>query len=315
MGLNNNDKITYYNKMVSINDMPYDILELIADNLLSLKDFSSFIQTNKKNNELKNYVKKYIDYFYKTFNGRRHHCITEYVATTGHLDSILWFHNNNHIFTNKVMDISIENGHYDVVKFLYENREEKCSSTSIRTACKNGHFNIIKLLSGLWIDLKLHDEIYQSNNFEMMKWYYKNISDIIPSLAIENENLEVVQWIYDKCKYKKNKHTMTHAINVNREKGNFHIANWLIGKGHQGTHEIDKKHFIDNRPTRYIMLGLYVSALAFIFFYMISTSDEKNKNIIMIISIIALALFILVVMRSTNNLEDLGKAFSFPSIK
>ena len=69
----------------------------------------------------------------------------------GYLDIVKWFHNNKTRLGDKkctkaAMDWAATEGHFNIVKFLYENREEGCTEYALYYSANRGHLNIVCFL-------------------------------------------------------------------------------------------------------------------------------------------------------------------------
>ena len=125
-----------------MDSLDYYILTEIA-NHLEFKDFISLIGTNKKNNELKHYITKFIEFFEAEFNKQKEiDLLSSFIVSKGHLDSIKYLHFNNYEFDVKAMNLASYNGHLEVIKWLHENREEGCTKDAMDYASDNGHLEV-----------------------------------------------------------------------------------------------------------------------------------------------------------------------------
>ncbi|OQR98756.1 ankyrin repeat [Thraustotheca clavata] len=68
------------------------------------------------------------------------------VAFGGHLCLLEYIVDNHDVCTTSAMDNAAENGHFDVVKWLHENRAEGCTTRAMDGAAYRGDFNMIKYL-------------------------------------------------------------------------------------------------------------------------------------------------------------------------
>lgn len=80
--------------------------------------------------------------------------IMDIVAEYGHIDMLVWLHNNiKDCFSTKAIHLAAAKGHLEVVQFLYNNLAfystidlEKDLNNAINDAAKNGHLEVIKWL-------------------------------------------------------------------------------------------------------------------------------------------------------------------------
>ena len=73
--------------------------------------------------------------------------IMNLVAWSGHLDVVMWLHENRtEGCSYKAMDWAAGKGHLDVVKWLHENRTEGCSKYAMSLAAMHGHLDVVKWL-------------------------------------------------------------------------------------------------------------------------------------------------------------------------
>jgi hypothetical protein len=87
---------------------------------------------------LGSYIKKYIDI----------EEIWNWAAMSGNLEIIQLLHNGHEICricTANVMDDAVANGHFEIVKFLYENcTEHACSAWAMDDSDSSDHFKFVK---------------------------------------------------------------------------------------------------------------------------------------------------------------------------
>lgn len=108
--------------------------------------------------------------------------------------------------TSNAMNNAAENGHYDIVKWLYYNRNEKCIIETMYIALDFNNFNI-----AYWIlknnlinrfDLrKIMRHAVISGNIDIIKWLYVNTTreyylDTF-YLAAEHGHLNTCKWLYE----------------------------------------------------------------------------------------------------------------------
>lgn len=95
-------------------------------------------------------------------------------AAYGYLHIIQYLNTYNYSASTEAMDGSAGNGHFNVVKFLHDNRTEGCTQLAFDGAAENGHYHV-------------------------MEWLYKNrtgrVSDEGMETAICNGHIEVVRFL------------------------------------------------------------------------------------------------------------------------
>lgn len=82
-----------------------------------------------------------------------------YAAAGGHLDIVIWLHENtNCTCPIQALEWSAEDGHFEVVKFLYDIRKirkKESVLTAMKNAAKNKHYEIV---GWLYSQQLLHNE-------------------------------------------------------------------------------------------------------------------------------------------------------------
>ncbi len=124
------------------------------------------------------------------------------------------------LLKNKKLDISYnnesafmiacENGHFEIVKWLYQIKLPLNVDDVFIKVCENGHFTIAKWLYKVNPNLNISEKAFlqacRNDNFEMVKWIYQinpNIdiytnNNIAFSICCMFGNLEIAQWLYEK---------------------------------------------------------------------------------------------------------------------
>lgn len=100
-------------------------------------------------------------------------------ASRGHFDVVVWlYEHRNARCTAKAMDGAASNGHLEVVQWLHINRNESCTPSAIDLAACNGHLAIVQ-------------------------WLHENCEhpcrDTTFESASSGGHLEVVMWLYENC--------------------------------------------------------------------------------------------------------------------
>jgi len=96
-------------------------------------------------------------------------------AAEGDLYKVKRMHKKNEGCTKAAMDSAATNGHFEIVKFLHENRTEGCSTDAMDFAAMNGHSEIVKFLA----------ENRTEGCLDAM------------DLATENGHLNLAEWLYE----------------------------------------------------------------------------------------------------------------------
>jgi len=143
------------------------------------------------------------------------------------IEYIIWinkFYHFDNIFSNKykssyclydcnIFDIMCIYGHFDIVKWLYENRKETlegCTKAAMTVAASNGYLDIVKFLhknklSGC-TDFAI-ERAALNGHLNVVKWIYKNqstrgIATFPIDNAASNGHLDIVKWLYQNCRSK-----------------------------------------------------------------------------------------------------------------
>jgi ankyrin repeat protein len=103
------------------------------------------------------------------------------------------------------MSLAAENGHLNVVKFLYKERQDKYKDDDMEKAFEmasyNNHIKVVKFLFVNYYKPEYLQIIcaVKNGNLEIVKWLYKKgllLNRNQPNTAAENDHLEIVKWIY-----------------------------------------------------------------------------------------------------------------------
>jgi hypothetical protein len=123
-------------------------------------------------------------------------------AHYGHLEIVKWlYYNRTEGCTTFAMRSAAENGHLEIVKWLYYNRIVECTMYTMNSAAENGHLEMVKWLHK---NLKKYTSTaiyYAAGNghLETVKYLYQNGPEIDINTAIRYAliygHLEVIEWL------------------------------------------------------------------------------------------------------------------------
>jgi hypothetical protein len=197
-----------------MDDLSYDIVERICDNM-DLCDFNSFIRTSKKNYELKNHVMRYVNYFIDTFDIKKHSCVAEYVVFVGHVETLKWMIQNNHIFNKDVLVMACKKGNMEIYDLLIKNGCCNLSEKALMGAFENGYLDIAEKMysSGIYIydangkcyikrnyiSESLADVLYKYGNLDglnLKKIVFKINVDKVFNVIIKRNDLVMIKSFY-----------------------------------------------------------------------------------------------------------------------
>lgn len=161
-----------------------------------------------------------------------------YAILAGSYEIIEWLHYNCN-YQNEdcdfycAFDHAVDEGHFDIAKFLYDVRGEKCGALAMAHAAKNNDLEMLMWLHN-YCKAECSPEAItyavKNGNLEMIKFINDNISVRWPSsvmdLAAKNGNINMLRWLH------KNKSSTLScsfsAGNFAAENDHVHVLNWLL---------------------------------------------------------------------------------------
>ena len=150
-------------------------------------------------------------------------------AATGYLDGVkrIIEKDNNAITT--VIGNAAENGHLDIVKYLYLLSPEILRPDLYVKAAMNGHFHVVKWLyeNNVSFDILVGSDAAKSGNFEMLKWFHQKgcqLTTYMFVVTVEYGDLEMLKWLRsdeNKCPWD------ARACKMAVRCGKFEVLQWL----------------------------------------------------------------------------------------
>jgi hypothetical protein len=121
----------------------------------------------------------------------------------GHLEIVKWLHENTDVkCTRWAMDWAAQRGHLDILIWLHENRSEGCTVKAMDCASEEGHLDVVK-------------------------WLHEHRSEGCTSYAMDSAahrgHLEVVKWLHEHTKKGCSHWAMVYAT----WKGHIDVVKWL----------------------------------------------------------------------------------------
>ncbi|CAI5722746.1 unnamed protein product [Peronospora farinosa] len=128
------------------------------------------------------------------------------------------------------MDAAVDGGHFDVVKWLFENCNAGCSKRAFQSAASNGDLPMLQWLHQHFRQ-KCHwyvmDDAARGGQLHVLKWLheqgYDGCTTNAMNKAAENGRLDIVQWLHENRNEGCTIHAMTSAAN----EGHLHVVKWL----------------------------------------------------------------------------------------
>ncbi|KAF0714645.1 Aste57867_3767 [Aphanomyces stellatus] len=122
-------------------------------------------------------------------------------AANGHLAVLEYLHAHGATCTPKAMDVAIDNGHMEVVRWLCANQTEGCAANTLQLAADRGDLKLLALLhppTGNCLDCINMDKAAANGYQDVVQYLHVHggtcSTDAI-DFATENDHLDVVQWL------------------------------------------------------------------------------------------------------------------------
>ena len=174
----------------------------------------------------------------KIYDHKSHSC--DWAAENGHLEVIKWLYKNckefrghNHVF------LAAKNGHLEVIKWFHENYDNLRNNENITCEVKDGEICIPLMLwmmvtydfGGIVWSASNMDVAAENGQLEVVKWLHENRTEGCTEKAMGwaayNGHLEVVKWLYENDAESRKKSCTTNSIICAYNGDHFDIANWL----------------------------------------------------------------------------------------
>ena len=134
---------------------------------------------------------------------------------------------------NDALNLSAENDHLNIVKYLVENGVDSIDD-ALNLSAENGHLDIVKYLveecgADIYADNALKNSAY-NGNLDIVKYlrkYVSNVNDAL-SLSAENDHLEIVKYLVENGA---DKHAVGNALKISAENGYLDIVKYLVDQG------------------------------------------------------------------------------------
>ncbi|KAE9274379.1 hypothetical protein PR003_g29627, partial [Phytophthora rubi] len=137
----------------------------------------------------------------------RAQCTTEAMdgaAANGHFEVVRWLHENRtEGCTTDAMDCAARNGHLELVQYLHEHRKEGCTLNAMDGAASNGHLEVVKWLHGHRSEgcsSKAMDGAASGGYLAVVQWLHETRHEGCTSAAMDGAagggHLEVVKWLH-----------------------------------------------------------------------------------------------------------------------
>jgi len=170
------------------------------------------------------------------FHSTRIYCTI--AAKYGQKEMLQWLHDNGYSWDHRAFECAAENGHLDIMKYLYENRCYRAGDVPLINAATNGHLEVLKWLHTqeyynsflgyikvFILTSRVCTSAVGNGHFEIVKWLHKNQcfwdSDACLSAA-ENGHLEILKYLHEnECHWNK------HAYYVAAKNGHIEILKYL----------------------------------------------------------------------------------------
>jgi hypothetical protein len=200
--------------IIAYNYLECDDYEMFCRALTIKPQFDRFFKNKTKFPKLSNIVRndrECIELYKYIFNSERHQFNTERkfdISLGETFDDNDTFEKQYGEYNHNDIDIACENGHINIIKFLYE-KNVPIATSATDFACANGH---IKLVLFLW-------DIFPT---------VEKMSEDAPMFAATNGHLEVVKFLLDMAIFDSEiEDIMKHVI----ENDHYHIIESLIQDG------------------------------------------------------------------------------------
>ncbi|KAH9158593.1 hypothetical protein LEN26_002860 [Aphanomyces euteiches] len=130
--------------------------------------------------------------------------VMDKAAAFGHFEIVKFLHENRpEGGTTSAMDLAALGGHFEIVKFLHFNRTEGCSKNAMRNAAKEGHLEIVQFLHDHRSEGCTHETLHMAaaaGHAHVVEWLLTNRSEGIISQALEDAarhgHLQVVEILH-----------------------------------------------------------------------------------------------------------------------
>ncbi|CAK4530361.1 unnamed protein product, partial [Aphanomyces euteiches] len=168
------------------------------------------------------------------------HHLLEWTARSGQLKAIQFLHEQHPLHgrpssTLSALDYAATNGHLDAVVWLHNNRADGASVHAMNGAARNGHLNILEWLEihtrGGWTNLAV-DDAASNGHLEVVQWLHARRPDAISHATIEraaqNGHLVILQWLFSKFSVGCSPCAMDKAA----ANGHVAVVEWLHSNGH-----------------------------------------------------------------------------------
>lgn len=173
----------------------------------------------------KNRNKKQLNFYSSTYYAM------DYASKNNNLEMIKWLHHNrNEGCTTRAIDVAALNGHLEVIKWLHTHRNEGYTPDAIYGAIESENIELIEWFHNQKRPFPQYTLEYavDKGNLEVVKWIYKNCSDVqignAMNWASANGDLEIVKWLY----YNRNDVCINQAIDQARENNHPEVVEWLL---------------------------------------------------------------------------------------
>ncbi len=168
----------------------------------------------------------------------------EYAVENGNFDILKWMLENNFPKNESTFEYAVENGNLDILKWMLDNNFPKDERT-FEYAAQNGNFDILKWMfeNNFPKDEWTFTFAAKNGNLDILKWMFENNfskDEWIFTFAAKNGNLDILKWMFNN-NFPKNKSTFAYAV----ENSNLNILKWMLH---------NKFPYCDDDYDRYIKL-------------------------------------------------------------
>jgi hypothetical protein len=124
------------------------------------------------------------------------------VARRGHLEMAQWLHSTQlpGVFTTAAMDAAAGAGHFDIVRFLHENRSEGCRSWAMDGAATGGFLEIVEFLfahRGEGCTARAVNGAARNGHLHVLQWFYGKLRHKLSIWTSEAATAALVNGHYD----------------------------------------------------------------------------------------------------------------------
>lgn len=164
--------------------------------------------------------------------------LIDMAASKNHFNLIKWLHENRtDEFAVRAIDTAARHGRLDILQWLHVNRDEGCSEQALLGALCNGHLEVVQWLLAnrneckKAVSSKAMDEAACHGHLHIVKWLHEHRSEGCTVNAVNqaaaNGHFEVVKFLLEN----RSEGCITNAVDLAAANGHLDIVKFIVSSG------------------------------------------------------------------------------------